>query len=132
MAVWQRLDLHMDEDQYRLNDRKPHSVTTTMRLTDDLTSARSILVKGWLFFGFGIAGWWDPNCTGPIMASCPTSGHHDMGFLPVVYFMFYVIEHYVDSEFKFAGLGSSCAMSPSVGKHRLTKTARTAFPQSPV
>jgi hypothetical protein len=77
-----------------------------MRLTDDLSSSRAILAKGWLFL---------------ILALLASAGLLALAFTWQVavlfaiavwafcrwyYFMFYVIEHYVDPSFKFAGLGS--------------------------
>lgn len=77
-----------------------------MRLTDDLTSPRAILLKGWLFLLLGFLA------AGALVALHPT---WETVLLLVVavwafcrwyYFMFYVIEHYVDSSYKFAGPGS--------------------------
>jgi hypothetical protein len=81
-------------------------IQKAMRLTDDLTSRRAILLKGWLFFLLGLmaSGW--------LIIMCPNWQLAAMLAIAVwsycrwYYFMFYVIEHDVDSSFKFAGLGS--------------------------
>lgn len=77
-----------------------------MRLTDDLTSPRAILLKGWLFLLLGLIA------AGGLLALNPS--WENAGLLAIAlwafcrwyYFMFYVIERYVDPSFKFAGLGS--------------------------
>lgn len=77
-----------------------------MRLTDDLTSPRAILLKGWLFLLLGLIA------AGGLLAlyfSWETAlllGIALWAFCRWYYFMFYVIEHYVDPDYKFAGLGS--------------------------
>jgi len=79
---------------------------TNVRLTDDLTSSRAILLKGWLFLVLGLmAGGvllvesptWQ---TAILLAICVSA------FCRWYYFMFYVIQHYVDPGYRFAGLGS--------------------------
>ncbi|MEQ1933897.1 MAG: hypothetical protein ABL962_08470 [Fimbriimonadaceae bacterium] len=77
-----------------------------MRLTDDLTSPKAILAKGWLFLVLGLiaAGGLlalDFDWTRAALLAIAL-----WAFCRWYYFMFYVIEHYVDAEFKFAGLGS--------------------------
>ena len=77
-----------------------------MRLSDDLTNHRAILFKGWLFLILGIlAGacllMLIPNWQILVLLSVTI-----WAFCRWYYFMFYVIEHYVDSDYKFAGLGS--------------------------
>lgn len=77
-----------------------------MRLTDDLTNPRAILAKGWLFLLLGLIA------VGALVALDPTLPHVALlaialwAFCRWYYFMFYVIERYVDPSFKFAGLGS--------------------------
>ena len=77
-----------------------------MRLTDDLSNPKAILAKGWLFLALGVMS------GGALVAMAL---NWQIAVLLVIcvwafcrwyYFMFYVIEHYVDSTFKFAGLGS--------------------------
>lgn len=70
----------------------------------DLNSKRLIVMKGWVFLLAGIlAGglllfenlsWRN----GLLLTACVWC------FCRFYYFMFYVIEHYVDSEFKYTGL----------------------------
>jgi len=77
-----------------------------MRLTDDLTSPRAILAKGWLFLLLGVLA------AGALLVLHPTwevallLGIALWAFCRWYYFMFYVIQHYVDPTYKFAGLGS--------------------------
>lgn len=77
-----------------------------MRLTDDLKTANSIHFKGWLFLLLAIiasVGLLFQNLTWQnaallviaLWAACRW-----------YYYMFYVIEKYVDPNFKFAGLTS--------------------------
>ena len=75
----------------------------------DVKSPRLIIAKG---FGFLLAG---VLAAGLLLAEAPTLR---VAFLLVVavwcfarfyYFAFYVIERYVDSDYKFAGLGSFLA-----------------------
>jgi len=77
-----------------------------MRLNDDLTSSRAILVKGWLFLLLGLlaggillAKAWSWEIAA-LLVICVWA------FCRWYYFMFYVIEHYVEPSYKFAGLGS--------------------------
>ena len=75
----------------------------------DITSHRLIVVKGFLFLLAGMLA------AGGILLEVPSLR---VAFLLAVavwcfarfyYFMFYVIEHYVDPGYKFAGLGSFVA-----------------------
>jgi hypothetical protein len=77
-----------------------------MRLSDDLKSSKWIHLKGWLFLllaaiaSFGILiqnlSWQNALLLAiGLWAACRW-----------YYYMFYVIEKYVDTGFKFAGLGS--------------------------
>ncbi|MGV3616745.1 MAG: hypothetical protein ACO1SV_15565 [Fimbriimonas sp.] len=84
----------------------PAHVFTHVRLTDDLTSRRAILAKGFLFLLLGLIA------AGALLALHFT---WEVALLLAIalwafcrwyYFMFYVIEHYVDPSFKFAGLSS--------------------------
>jgi hypothetical protein len=77
-----------------------------MRLTDDLTNPRAIFAKGWLFLVLGLL-------SGGALLALTISwqvalllGITVWAFCRWYYFMFYVIEHYVDPSFKFAGLNS--------------------------
>lgn len=70
----------------------------------NLQSKRSILVKGWLFFGLGImsAGllvWQNPDFATITLLTIAV-----WSFCRFYYFAFYVIQHYVDSKYRFAGL----------------------------
>ncbi len=77
-----------------------------MRLTDDLESSRAIMWKGWLFLLLGLM-------SGGALLALAFSWQIVLllaislwAFCRWYYFMFYVIEKYVDPSFKFAGLGS--------------------------
>lgn len=70
----------------------------------DLKSRRLILIKGWMFLAAGLlAGglllYETPTLrNGILLAVCVWC------FCRFYYFAFYVIEHYVDGEYKYAGL----------------------------
>lgn len=72
----------------------------------DLTSPRIIIAKGFLFLLLGCMA------AGLILAELPSLQIALLlaitiwGFARFYYFAFYVIEHYVDPSFKFAGLTS--------------------------
>jgi hypothetical protein len=72
----------------------------------DLTDPRVIKLKGLLFLLLGILA------AGMLFADHPTFKTALLlavtvwGFCRSYYFAFYVIEHYVDREYRFAGLGS--------------------------
>lgn len=77
-----------------------------MRLTDDLTNPRAILLKGWLFLFLSVLA------SGALLALHPS---WETALLLAIalwsscrwyYFMFYVIQHYIDPAFKFSGLSS--------------------------
>lgn len=77
-----------------------------MRLTDDLTSRRAILWKGWLFLVLGVLAAAGLLALHPTWETAALLAIALWAFCRWYYFMFYVIEHYVDPSFKFAGLGS--------------------------
>ena len=77
-----------------------------MRLTDDLKDPRWIFLKGGLFLLLGCLA------AGALLAirftwqEAALLGIALWAFCRWYYFMFYVIEHYVDPAYRFAGLGS--------------------------
>lgn len=77
-----------------------------MRLTDDLTSRRAILLKGWLFLLLGLLAGGSLLALNFSWQNAALLAIALWAFCRWYYFMFYVIEHYVDPTFKFAGLGS--------------------------
>ena len=77
-----------------------------MRLTDDLTNPRAILLKGWLFLLLGLLAAAALLAINPGWENAALLGIALWAFCRWYYFMFYVIERYVDPTFKFAGLGS--------------------------
>ena len=80
-----------------------------MRLTDDLTNPRAILAKGWLFLLLGTLAAAALLALHPSLETAALLGIALWAFCRWYYFMFYVIEHYVDGEFRFAGLSSFLA-----------------------
>ena len=72
----------------------------------DLKSPRIIIAKGFLFLALGCMA------AGLILAELPSLRIAVLlaitiwGFARFYYFAFYVIEHYVDPTYKFAGLSS--------------------------
>ena len=74
------------------------------KLLGDLKSHRAIIVKGFLFLLLGVLA------AGMVMAYAPdwrvglAMSISIWAFCRFYYFAFYVIEHYVDGEYKFAGL----------------------------
>ena len=85
---------------------KPHLRIEDVRLTDDLTNPRAILAKGWLFLLLGTMSAGALLALHPSVETALLLGIALWAFCRWYYFMFYVIEHYVDGEFRFAGLGS--------------------------
>lgn len=77
-----------------------------MRLTDDLTSRSAILVKGWLFLLLGTLAAGALLALHPSWETALLLSIAVWAFCRWYYFMFYVIEHYVDGSYRFAGLGS--------------------------
>jgi hypothetical protein len=77
-----------------------------MKLTDDLPHARWMYLKAVLFGVAGVAA------VGGILLEHPTwqtallLGIAVWSFCRLYYFCFYVIENYIDPDFKFAGLTS--------------------------
>lgn len=71
----------------------------------DLSDPRVIKLKGLLFLVIGVVS------SGLLVLETPTPRHGLLlamavwGFCRAYYFAFYVIEHYVDPEFRFSGLG---------------------------
>ncbi|RYG20648.1 hypothetical protein EON82_19980 [bacterium] len=77
-----------------------------MRLTDDLTSRRAIFAKGWLFLVLGVLAAGSLLALHPKWETALLLGVALWAFCRWYYFMFYVVEHYVDEGFRFAGLFS--------------------------
>jgi hypothetical protein len=77
-----------------------------VRLTDDLHDPRAILVKGWLFLLLGVLASAGLLVLYPDLRVAGLLAIASWAFCRWYYFMFYVIEHYVDPSYKFTGLGS--------------------------
>jgi hypothetical protein len=72
----------------------------------DITNPKLIYLKGFLFLFAGLLA------SAAILLEHPTLQHAFLlgvavwSFARFYYFTFYVIQHYVDSEYRFAGLGA--------------------------
>ena len=75
-----------------------------MRLTDDLISRRAIFAKGWLFLLLGVLAAGSLLLLHPDWGTALLLGIALWAFCRWYYFMFYVVEHYVDGSYRFAGL----------------------------
>jgi len=72
----------------------------------DLKSSRLIYAKGFLFFALGIVSATLLLVETPNLKVAGLLALMVWAFCRAYYFAFYVIEHYVDSTFKFSGLWS--------------------------
>jgi hypothetical protein len=72
----------------------------------DLTNPRVIKLKGFLFLLTGVLASGLLLCEIPTLRAAFLLGVAIWSFCRFYYFAFYVIEHYVDPSFRFAGLGS--------------------------
>lgn len=72
----------------------------------DLKSKKLIYLKGFLFLFGGIVASAIILIDHPAWKTAAMLGVAVSCFCRAYYFAFYVIEHYVDSKYKFAGLGS--------------------------
>ena len=77
-----------------------------MRLTDDLTDLRAILAKGFLFLLLGLLACVGLLAQNPSLETAALLGIALWAFCRWYYFMFYVVERYVDESYRFAGLSS--------------------------
>lgn len=89
----------------------------------ELSSAKWIVAKGILFLVLGVLS------AGLLIASAPNLRVAALlvvaiwAFCRFYYFLFYVIERYVDRSFRFSGVGS-------VARYLIWKRARSSGPQS--
>ncbi len=75
-----------------------------MKHLGDIKSKRLIHIKGWLFFVLALIA--------VVGLLVPNFSWHNLALLAIAiwaasrwyYYLFYVIEHYVDSEFKFSSV----------------------------
>ena len=77
-----------------------------MKLTSDLKSAKLIYLKGFLFLVTGLLSTAALLFDSPTLRTAFLLGIALWSFCRLYYFMFYVIEKYVDPAYKFAGLYS--------------------------
>ena len=75
-------------------------------MTGDLRDPRLLYLKGALFLALGVLAsglllWEHPSSRVALLLSLAV-----WAFARAYYFAFYVIEHYVDPSYRFAGLGS--------------------------
>ena len=72
----------------------------------DLKNPRLIFLKGFLFLAMGILAAGLLIAERPELRTVALLGVSVWSFCRFYYFAFYVIEHYVDGNYRFAGLGS--------------------------
>ena len=77
-----------------------------MKLTDDLASAKLIYLKGFLFLVTGLLAVTALLLDSPTLRTAFLLLIAVWSFCRFYYFLFYVIEKYVDPGYKFAGLYS--------------------------
>jgi hypothetical protein len=77
-----------------------------MRLNDDLTSAKWIYIKGFLFLLVGVMAAIGLLIAMPTLQTAALLATTVWAFCRFYYFMFYVIEKYVDGNYRFAGISS--------------------------
>ncbi len=70
----------------------------------DLTSQRLIVLKGWMFLLAGLMSGGLLLFENPALRNAALLAICVWSFCRFYYFAFYVIEHYVDGRFKYAGL----------------------------
>lgn len=91
-------------------------------IMQNLTDARWIKLKGFLFLVIGLAASVLLILQSPTLKTGLLLGLAVWGFCRAYYFAFYVIEKYVDSAFHFSGLGSFvkylCTTKGKPGSHR--------------
>lgn len=77
-----------------------------MKITDDLKSAKLIYLKGFLFLVLGGLAAAGVLAESPTVRTAFLLGIAIWSFCRFYYFLFYVIEKYVDGDYKFAGIHS--------------------------
>jgi hypothetical protein len=70
----------------------------------DLSDAKWMWLKGWLLLAIGLIAAGLLILELPTLRTVALLGLAIWAFCRAYYFAFYVIEHYIDSEFKYAGL----------------------------
>ena len=71
----------------------------------DLKNKNLILLKGFLFLALGVIAFLTLVALTQSLAVAGLALIAIWAFCRFYYFMFYVIEHYVDGEYRFAGIG---------------------------
>lgn len=75
----------------------------------DLKDPRLIWLKAWIFLGIGVLSAFLLLLQAPRWSVAVYLALAVWAFCRAYYFVFYVIQHYVDSSYKFSGLGSFVA-----------------------
>jgi hypothetical protein len=75
----------------------------------DITSKRLLIVKGGLFVALGVVAIAVILLRYPDWQLALLLAVAVWAFCRAYYFAFYVVQHYIDAEFRFAGLGSVIA-----------------------
>ena len=78
-----------------------------MDLLGDIKSARLLIAKGFLFLFCGLLAAVGLLVANPTWTTAALLAIAIWSFCRWYYFMFYVIERYIDPGFRFAGLGSA-------------------------
>ena len=89
----------------------------------DLTSAKWIVVKGILFLMLGMMSAALIIANAPSLRTAAVLVVTIWAFCRFYYFLFYVIERYVDPSFRYSGLGSAA-------RYLIRKRARTREPEA--
>ena len=87
--------------QADVNETRP-----IMKITDELSNPKLIYLKGFLFLLTGILSAVVILIENPRIHTALVLGIAIWSFCRWYYFMFYVIEKYVDGEYRFAGVSS--------------------------
>jgi uncharacterized RDD family membrane protein YckC len=78
-----------------------------MRVMDDITDPRLMYLKAVLFLVAGCLGAVGILIETPALRTALLLGITVWSFCRLYYFLFYVIEHYIDPGYRFAGLASA-------------------------
>lgn len=91
----------------------------------DLKNPRLIIAKGMLFLLLGVLATGLIALHGANLRLLILHGIGVWAFCRFYYFAFYVIEHYVDREYRFAGLGSFVVYVVTFGRRRDERSSMT-------
>jgi hypothetical protein len=75
----------------------------------DLNDPRLMYLKAWLFLAIGLLGITGILLIAPSLRLAALLAITIWAFCRLYYFLFYVIERYIDPQYRFAGLGAAAA-----------------------